>query len=79
MQDSIIFKEVDDKLVAVDIETGKYFTFNGVGAAMIRLLREGLPKADIVARLAEAYEAHPEAIEQDLSTFEQELINKKLI
>ncbi|MGQ9897112.1 MAG: PqqD family protein [Acidobacteriota bacterium] len=54
---SVVFTEVEDALVLLHLDTKRYFTLNSTGAAIWKYLVEGKSEADIVAALAEEYNA----------------------
>lgn len=63
----------EDGGVLLDLEQGKYFSLNGVGAEIWRKLQAGAALSDIEDHLQATYAAPPERIRQDLVRFVRRL------
>jgi len=72
-------QKVGDELVILDLESGKYFGLDEVGARMVDLLGEyGEPEKVVEIMVAE-YDAGKEQIETDLNELIAELVKNNLI
>lgn len=67
---NISWKKLQDKVVAVNLTTGTYYTMNTVASDIWKLLAEGRSKAEIADTLAADYEAEAATI---LADFESQL------
>lgn len=63
----------EDGGVLLDLEQGKYFSLNGVGAEIWKKLQAGAALSDIQDHLQALYAAPPDRIRQDLHRFVQRL------
>ncbi len=59
--------------VLLDLEQGKYFSLNGIGAEIWKKLQEEVSLPELEQHLRTTYSAPPERIRQDLQTFIQRL------
>ena len=76
----LLFQEVDDEAVLLDLEKGHYFGLDGVGTRIWKLLVEHstLP-AVYDALLQDGYAVDEEELEHDLEGFVQELAVQGLV
>jgi len=63
----------EDGGVLLDLEQGKYFSLNGLGAEIWKKLEAGAALSDIQDHLQSTYAAPPDRIRQDLHRFVQRL------
>jgi hypothetical protein len=75
----VLFREIDNECVLLDLGSGTYFGLNELGTRIWTLLREGLPEDAIVRTLAEEYESDIETIGADVRRLLSELESRKLI
>lgn len=67
---SAVFRQIDDQIIALNLETGEYFTMNEMAARMWQVLtRTGSVEATVQAIVSE-YDAGANDVRRDL----QELI-----
>ena len=74
-----INQKVGDELVILDLDSGKYFGLDEVGARMVDLLGEHGEPAKVVEIMVEEYDAPGEQIEADLNELIVELVSNNLI
>ena len=55
ISDNISWKQLGDRVVAVDTNTGDYYTFNDVSSTIWIALNDNKPVDDIVALILEEY------------------------
>ena len=70
---------VEDGAVVLHMGTKRYFSLNETGAAIWRMLEDGVPLAEIPRRLAEQYEIDDETAQGALSRLLGELAAEELI
>jgi hypothetical protein len=68
-QQRILSASVDDQIVMMSVERGQYYNLNAVGARIWNLLETPRTLAQIVAALAEIYEAPEETIHAEADAF----------
>lgn len=64
---NISWKKLQDKVVAVNLTTGTYYTMNAVASAIWNLVAEGLSPKAIAAKLAGEYDRDEESILEDVN------------
>lgn len=63
----------EDGSVLINLESGKVFSLNGVGAWIWTMLQQQLTREDLLHSLALEYELPPEQLQDDLEAFLHEL------
>jgi coenzyme PQQ synthesis protein D (PqqD) len=69
VNESVVFAELDDEAVLLNIETGVYFGLDEVGTEIWNLLTTGAAKAAIVEALLAKYEVDAGELAADVSDF----------
>lgn len=54
--DRLSWREIDDEIVALDLETSTYFTANATASTVIRRLSTGAETSDLVVALVEEFD-----------------------
>ncbi len=75
----VIAQVIDDEVVAINLETGSYYSLRGSAAAIWSLLLQGRTVADVASRLGFRYEAEPDAIRIQAERFVTELLAESLL
>jgi hypothetical protein len=75
----VLFREIDQECVLLDLGSGTYFGLNEVGTRIWNLLRAGRPEDDIVQTIAEEYDSDAGTIRADVRRLLSELESRKLI
>jgi Coenzyme PQQ synthesis protein D (PqqD) len=74
------WREIDDEVIAVDIETSTYLGTNKAGTLLWRRLSEGgASKQDLTELLTETYEIEPERARADVQSFLDDLAAQGLL
>lgn len=76
---AVMAAELVNDVVLLDAESGKYFSFQDVGAEIWRQLATPQRVSDLCDHLAETYDAPPERIRTATMTFLQDLLQRRLI
>lgn len=71
--------EVDQTVVMIGIEQGKYYGLEGVGGRIWELVREPRSVQDVCAALVREFEVEPEMCFDEVTTFLASLIREKLV
>lgn len=67
--DNISWKQLGDRVVAVDTNNGDYYTFNDVASTIWIAVNENKTTDDIVAQIMEEYDITDAAkVQQDIDT-----------
>lgn len=77
--DGPIAEPVDDELVMADIDAGKYYGFNNVGAAIWRNLEAKITVEELCKRLCDTYEVAEEQCSTEVVAFLKILETRGLI
>lgn len=64
---NISWKKLQDKVVAVNLTTGTYYTMNVVASTVWNLLADGLSTQEIALKLSEEYDQSQESILNDVN------------
>lgn len=75
----VLFQEVDDELVLLDLRSEAYFGVDGVGARAWQLVAHGYALGEVIALLQEEYEVLPERLRDDVLAFVQALLDAGLV
>lgn len=78
-EDCIIATALDQELIVLDVEKGKYLTINAVGADIWRLLVDPISFEALVSTLAERYDGPHEQISRDALVFLDKLVSRGLV
>jgi hypothetical protein len=67
--DKVAWRDVDDELIALDLDAAVYLSVNRAGAALWPALAEGTTRDALVAALEERFSIPNEAAATDVDTF----------
>ena len=70
---------VDEDLILFDEQAGTYYATSEVGAAIWEHLAEPLTLAELCAKLASAYQVHPDQCKKDTKLFVDKLIASSIV
>jgi len=79
IDESVVWADMDNEAVLLNVQSGTYFGLNEVGTAIWRGLLQDWDEAEIVLRLQEDFEVEPEPLRRDVSEFFRVLAEKGLI
>jgi len=74
-----IFRVIDDKVIALNLGTGQYYTMNEVGTRVWVLLEQEASNANIIEAIESDFEGPVEQITEDLAAFLEDLQDCGLI
>ena len=77
--DNHVSASLDECLVMMDIDAGKYYMLDGVASDVWARLAEPTPVAELIAELCNRYEVTPERCEADILPFLTQLHEKGLV
>jgi hypothetical protein len=73
------WRELDDQIVVLDLETSVYLNVTGSGAVVWLLLADGATLEAMVDAVVEAYDIDPETARTDLVAFLDDLRQRGLL
>ena len=75
----VFASEIDDEVVMMNIQSGKYFGMDAVGSRIWQLIEEKIRVKDIIAQLLEEYDVTEEQCRSDVLEFLNELYEQNLV
>lgn len=75
----VMFRQVGDETVILDLDKGTYFGLNPVGARVWQLLSDGHQVPAMIATLLEEFDVAQEQLQLDLDSLVSELISRGLV
>jgi hypothetical protein len=76
---NVVAENFGDEIVAVNLDTGVYYSMHGSAATIWKLLQEGQAVDHIAAALAAAHDAAAATIAADVDAFLDRLVDEKLV
>lgn len=74
-----IFREVDDQVIALNLDTGQYYTMNELGTRIWALLQQKDSLAGIVEAIESEYDVTHDQAKADLESFLKDLRENGLV
>jgi len=75
----VFASEIDDEVVMMNIQSGKYFGMDAIGSRIWQLVEEKIRVKDIIAQLLEEYDVTEEQCRSDVLEFLNELYEQNLV
>src|SRR4051812_17112881 len=75
----VVHETIDGEVILIQLETGFYYSLDGVGAEIWALLGEDAAPADIASRLCERHGTNPTATTALVNQLLRELCNESLL
>lgn len=79
ISEDVVWRDLDDEVVILNVLSNQYFGLSGAGSAMWRLLAESGSVEEIVAHLEEEFDAGAEQLRDDLEALIKDLEGKGLL
>jgi len=77
--DSVLWQEVGDEIVLLDVDGGEYHGLNDAGSSIWRALEGHADVTSAYEQLCERYEVDPEVLRTDLDKFIKQLVGMGLL
>ena len=77
--DNQLSSKIDDEVVLLSIDEGKYFKMNDVGSSIWERLDEPRSFKELITYLLEEYEVEEEACREEANTFIEMLLTHNLV
>ena len=76
---NVTWKSLGEKVVAVKVDTGEYYTMNEVASLIWKSINEGMSSEEICQQICQEYDSEDPAsvlkdIEEQISEWKQELL-----
>ncbi len=75
----IISSKIDDEVVMMSIEEGKYFGLDPIGSIIWELLEQPQSLADIIPQLQKDFDVEEDQCQEDCSKFILDMLNKNTL
>lgn len=79
VSEDVVYENVGDELVLLDLQSGTYFGLNSVGRRIWELLIASGDASIVLERLGQEYDAPLDQLGEDLKQLLQQLLDKRLI
>ena len=67
--DEMLFTEIDDSIVMMDVDKGLYYELDAVGVRVWMLIETGRPVAEVCDALIAEYDVEPDVCRRDVLAF----------
>jgi hypothetical protein len=74
----VLFRQLDQEAVLLDLKSGTYFGLNEVGARAWQLMLEHGQLSDVLGVLLQEFDAESEVVERDLLELAGQLVARQL-
>jgi coenzyme PQQ synthesis protein D (PqqD) len=78
-EDALVWRKIDNELVAVDMTASAYLSANQAGAMLWQMLAEGTTRAQLVKSLVDRFGVSSEQAQTDVDVFLRDLKNRELL
>ena len=78
-EEGLTWREIDDEVVALDVETATYLSANASGRLLWRSLSEGATREELVSSLVDEFEIDADRAGADVDAFLGELSQRGLL
>ena len=79
LSDDLSWRDVNDEMVALNLKTGEYYTFNDVGRGIWLALTDDKSPSEIVEMVVTKYDTKRAAAESDVADFVGGLLDKGVL
>ena len=79
LKQDVLAQKVLDEMVILEPETGEYFTLNGVGTDMVKMIEQGSSEDDIILAITSKFEVTEQEVREDYRNLLKQLIEQGLI
>jgi hypothetical protein len=76
---SMVSTEIEDSVVMLDVDLGRYFELNAVASVIWALAEQPCTIAQIHAKLTDEFAVDPDRCERDIIMFITDMIDRKVI
>ena len=77
--ETLLFTDLDDTIVMMDVDEGRYYELDPIGAAIWTLLETARTVAELCEALAATYDVEPDVCRRDVLEFLSELEDMAIV
>lgn len=78
-KNNLLHSEIQSEIVALDIDTSNYISFNSVGSRIWKFIESEASFSDLVNKIVQEFDVNSEQARKDALIFLQKLYDKNLI
>lgn len=78
-KNNLLYSEIQDEIVALNIDTSEYIGFNAVGSRIWSIIEQPIGFAELLNSIVQEFDVNSEQARTDAMHFLQKLDDKKLI
>ncbi len=79
VSDKVVFREIDEKIVLINLESGYYYSLNECGRFIFNLLRKNKNMPEVLEEIKIEFSVSSETANMDLEQFIEELERENII
>lgn len=79
LSEEYVWKEVGDRVVVLNLDSGRYYSLNSTGSLIWRALMEGLSIDQIGGRVCEMFDVDKKAAQNDAGEMIRQFLSRKMI
>jgi len=79
LNENIILKDMQGEAVLLNLDTGDYYSLNGVGNKIINLILEDMSVDEIAAELTGIYDIDEKTAKSDINSLIDDLIKNNIL
>ncbi len=79
VSDKVVFREIDEKIVLINLESGYYYSLNECGRFIFNLLRKNKNMPEVLEEIKIKFNVSSETANRDLEQFIEELERENII
>jgi hypothetical protein len=77
--DDIFSGAIDDEMVAINIENGKYYQMNRTGSRLLSLLDRPSSIRELCEKVIGSYKVDPDVLNEEVLEFMQDMVKYKVV
>jgi len=79
VSDRVVYREIDDKIVLINLDSGFYYSLNEVGCFIFNRILKSKEVDDILDEIESSFEVSQREAREDLDAFVESLKREKII
>ena len=79
VSDRVVYREIDDKIVLINLDSGFYYSLNEVGCFIFNRILKSKEVGDILDEIESSFEVSKGEAREDIEEFVESLKREKII
>jgi hypothetical protein len=79
INDKVVFREVDDKIILINLESGFYYSLNEIGCFIFKRILKNKNPCEILEEIKHSFDVSEEKADQDLGEFLDTLTRENIV